>query len=258
MGTRLHNWIYLRRLMRLRRAFSISSFTIFLLGFGLCYWMFNMFTTVTMVECEYAISWLHDWERFRSGIQLVGLTIVFCFCILVLRILILNNLNPIETAMQLVFIVALLGAFLAHKAFLFPFGMPGKAEMEWFSDNVLNRNYQLLEETTAIEPSPFLDWAYDYPRPPFERQPERPSLNRDINLPLTKIFISEQSPTKSEFGALRACYVNYRDAEKQFQKDIKRWDDYMVGFERWRAANEWRYVRTPPSSDVSEISSTDE
>ncbi|MEO1137369.1 MAG: hypothetical protein AAFW68_12315, partial [Pseudomonadota bacterium] len=85
------------------------------------------------------------------------------------------------------------------------------------------------------------DWPYDYPEPPFSKWPEPPRWDRTINKPLNEIFTSAKAPLYKEYLNLQACNTNYQNAEQQYARDIKIWNEYWKGFEEWHALNRWRY-----------------
>ncbi|GJL92396.1 hypothetical protein [Hyphococcus sp.] len=231
MGTQFSTRTYADRMVRNKRTFAISFFTIFLLGFALMYWILHMFTVVTgAVECEYALTWLDGWPEFRSGFQLVGIAIGLCFVVWLLRLVVFTEPNRAESLAQLIFLLGLVAAFLAHKAHFFPYGMPSAVHFEKVSS--LLGNDIRLEEARDVEFDVRENWAYDYPPPPFSKVPEPPSRDASLNLRLEKIFIGRQSPTDEDFVRLRTCNANYRKAEHQYEIDKKLWDEYWDGFAR--------------------------
>ncbi len=245
MGTRVRNWIARRRRSRLNPAFAVSSFTLFLLGFGFVYWLWHMFSMVPTVECQYAIVWLSGWFDFRAPFQWLGLAIVITALVWLLRVLALRGLNRGEAAFQLVFIIGLAAAFAAHKAYLFPYGTPSRAEVRYVRQIFMPDRLRLAEEPYK-EIDYRKDWKYDYPPPPFATYPDRPSNDRSISLLMTDLFQDERSPLYSEYRAMYACYATYQAAVIQYEKDLQRWHEYWEGFDAWYALNHGCYDEKPP------------
>ncbi len=240
MGMQLSNKRVLRRAARLRRSFAISSFTIFLVGFGLCYWIFHMFTIVTAIECEYAVIWIAGWFGFRSAFQWLAVAVGACAVIWAARVILIRGLNSIETIAQLVLIFGLAGAFAAQKAYLFPYATPSREQVERVV-SVFTPNRTALAEAPATDINVQDNWIYDYPPPPFAQSPVPPRRNGNINLRLDEIFKDKRSPLHSEYARMEKCYADYRSAVRQYEEDIKVWDDYWEGFNAWYAFNRWRY-----------------
>ncbi len=243
MGKRLANWIKIRRAARLKRSIAISSFTIFLLGFGLSYWFFHFYTTTLMVGCEYPSAWLEGWENFWSPFQVIGLAISLCMAIWLLRFASHKNLNHMETAFQFVFILGLCGAFLAQKAYFFPYATPSQAQVTRVVSVFYHRAILFEENERVLEYDIRDNWEFDYPPPPFARKPEWPGYNNELHIPPEEIFLSKDSPTYADFKRLSACYENYRNAETQYARDMKIWEKYWEDFSEKYPGSAWRYQR---------------
>ena len=240
MRTRLRNWIYLRRLLRLKRSFTISSFTIFLLGFGFIYWVANTLTVVALIGCEYALVWLTGWFKFQSLYQLFFGATFLALIVWLLRIAFLRDLNLVETSVQFTLIFFISAALIAQKAYMFPNAFPSQEQVKRIVQVIYPMDLRLAEES-----DPFFNfrenWKYDYPSPPFAHFPEPPRWSREIDRPLTEIFRDEHSPLYSEMKEVRACYANYKRAEIQYERDRETWEEYWKGFDDWYALNRWRY-----------------
>lgn len=242
MALKINDRLYLARAIRLRRTFAISFFTIFLLGFGLVYWILNVITvTASFIECEYAFFWTWNWPKFVSAFQLFGAAISLSFLVWIVRLLVLNGKNKIESGLQLIFILSLAAAFAAQKAYLFPYATPSRAQMDRIISLISPSDIRLMEANDLIESDFHSNWKYDYPKPPFSEAPEYPARNRKINRRLTEIFQSKNSPQGVEFLEIRQCVHNYHNAVAQFEKDILKWEEYWEGFDDWYALNRWRY-----------------
>lgn len=237
---RTSSWLYLRRAVRLRRSFAVSSFTIFILGFGLSYWIFHMFTMVMTVECEYAVIWVSGWFQFSSAFQWLAVAIGMCAVVWLMRVIILKDLNRLETLVQLVLILGLAAAFTTQKAYLFPYGTPSRDQVERFV-SIFSPPLRLFEEQDNIKAYTIERWKYDYPPPPFARLPEHPRRNNEFNLRMPEIFDDKHSPTRPDEFRMWNCFWDYRRAELQYTQDLKIWDEYWDGFDDWYALNSWRY-----------------
>lgn len=228
------------RRWREKNSLAVSSFTIFLLGFGLAYWICHMITVVTTFECEYAIHWVSGWRYFQSSFQMVGVAIALAVLVWVVRIATSKSRNRIETIAQFIFLAGLSGAFLAQKAYLFPYGTPSQDEVERFvalvhsSDLRLEENDELVFDFQA-------DWKFDYPPPPFAQSPEPPGWNPKFNKRLTEIFRDKRSPLYQERKEMWVCYADMTKAVEQYREDQKIWKEYWEGFSEWYVWNRWRY-----------------
>lgn len=241
MGKRLASWIKVRRAARLKRSTAVSSFTIFLLGFGLTYWFFHFYTTTVMVGCEYPIAWLEGWPHFWSPFQITGLAISLCALIWLLRLLNKKSLNRVETLFQFIFVLGLCGAFLAQKAYFFPHATPSQAQVTRVV-SVFYHRVRLIEEYDLINEYDVRDnWEYNYPQPPFAREPEWPASNSSLNVPPGEIFLNKDSPTHADFKRLRVCYENYRNAKIQYERDMEIWESYWKGFSEKYPISSVRY-----------------
>jgi len=243
MGKRLANWIKVKRAARSKHPIAVSSFTVFLLGVGLSYWFFHFYTTTLMVGCEYPLSWLDGWESYSSPFQIVGLTIALCAVVWLLRLFDRKELNRFETLFQFIFILGLCGAFLAQKAYFFPYGTPSQAQVTRVV-SVFYHRVKLFEEHELIIENDVRDnWSYDFPTPPFARKPEWPGYDNDLHIPPEEIFLSKASPTYADFRRLRVCYENYRNAQVQYARDMETWENYWEGFSEEYPDTAWRYQR---------------
>jgi hypothetical protein len=240
MGMRPSSWMYLRRAVRMRRSFAVSSFTIFLLVFGLVYWVLHVFTVTTIIGCEYAIIWLTGWRSFQAVFQWLGVAIGVTTIVWLLRVIMLRGLNRIETAAQFVFILGLVGALLAQKAYLFPYGTPSREQVERVV-SIFSPPMRLIEEQDSLVVNPIEGWKYDYPPPPFARAPEHPRWNEKLNLRLDEIFDKKRSSIWPDEIRMWNCFWDYRRGELQYTQDLKIWDEYWDGFDDWYALNSWRY-----------------
>lgn len=240
MGIKLAKWIRERRKPRLKFSVAVSPFTLFLLGFGLLYWILLMFTTVVTVECAYAIIWISGWFDFASLFQLTAVAIGLCAALWLVRVIFLRSLNRIETIVQFVFILGLVAVLIAQKAYLFPYGTPSDAQVEtvvqavWRSDLRLVEEYDIIADLTA-------NWKYDYPPPPFASTPEPPWRHEPVNRRLPEIFEGKSSPTWKEYQRMFACYADYHSAVADYERDMKIWEEYWEGFGDWYVLNRWRY-----------------
>ncbi len=245
MGSRLNNQHTRRGAVRRGQIFAVSSFTIFLLGFALSYWMVHFFTLATAVECEYAIMWLSGWFDYRAPFQWLAVAITALAIVWLLRVFTRRPLNKGETAFQLVFILGLCAAFLAQKAFLFPYGAPSRAQLERIMPQLMPSNVWLLDEMDEIEIDMQANWPFDYPPPPSAAGPEHPLWNDAIALRMTDLFRDRYSPLYSEYRHMQTCYANYQDAVAQYERDLENWYAYWAGFNEWYADNSWRYPDDP-------------
>ncbi|MEO1136539.1 MAG: hypothetical protein AAFW68_08020, partial [Pseudomonadota bacterium] len=90
------------RFMFPSQNFAVSSFTIFLLGFGVAYWALLIFSITALIECGYGIIWLSGWFEFRSAFQWLFVAIGFIAVVWFLRLFTLQGANRFETMAQFV------------------------------------------------------------------------------------------------------------------------------------------------------------
>lgn len=219
---------------------AVSSSTIFLLGFGLVYWILLIFSLTVLTECGYGIVWLSGWFEFRSAFQWLFVAIGLIAVSWCLRLFTLRCANSFETAAQFVFILGLLLAALAQKAHFFPYGTPSQAHFDKVMQVISPSSLRLVEAQDFVMRFDE-DWRYDYPKPPFSTWPEPPRWDKTLNKPLSEIFTSKDAPLYKEYVSLQACYTNYQEAEQQYVKDVEALDEYWAGFKEWYALNRWRY-----------------
>ncbi|WDI30412.1 hypothetical protein PUV54_10625 [Hyphococcus flavus] len=245
MGIQKRQVLDSNRSQRSHRNIAVSPFTIFLLGFGLSYWIMLMYTTVVTVECEYAIIWISGWFNNASLYQWIAVTIGLCAAVWLARVFLIRELNRVETIAQLTFIIGLAAVAIAQKAYLFPYGTPSHVQVENIAELIWPNNLLLNEEEDVL-----IDirkgWEYDYPLPPFAGPPEHPSRDEKINLRLPQIFVSNDSPTRKEYQRMFTCYADFQSAVADYDRDLETWNEYWDAFEEWYVLNMWRYRADAP------------
>lgn len=221
--------------------FPVSAFTVFLLIFGLIFWVFHLITLVPHTECQYAAQWIAGWFNFASPFQWFGLAIGLTAVLWVARIVFdRHRLNPFETIFQALLIFFLAAAFLSLKAYLFPYGTPSAAQFDTAAQIAFPRNWRLneAEDLLAVD---FSGWPYNYPAPPEVEFTEHPRWSPAYNPRLPEIFQSGNSPLWSEYEMVQKCASDYQSAVERYQKEQETLHVYWAGFEDWYALNSWRY-----------------
>ena len=238
MATGFRKWLRNRRVRRGERRFAISSFTIFLLGFTLCYRLLHAETLISYQECRNAAVWLEGWFTFSSPLQWIGVVIALCAYVWVFRLVAFSGLNRIETALQGVLIIGLAVAFCAQKALLLPYGEPSRAQMA----ALIMRDTPYLRRAAPWRPERpgAKEWPYDYPPPPKVEFAENPRYDPRFNKSVAAIFKSRGSPLPSEMAALEQCYREWDRAQAQYRKDQETLNAYWEGFYNWYAFNRER------------------
>jgi hypothetical protein len=243
MATGLRKWLHRRRARRAERHFAISSFTIFLLGFTLCYRLLHVQAIVFFEPCRNAAIWLGGWFTFSAPLQWIGVAIALCAYVWVFRLAAFSRLNRIETALQGVLILGLVVAFCAHKATLLPFGEPRHAQM---SKLIMRDAHLYLVESDDLlrgRGPAAEEWPYEYPPPPQVEFEDHPRYYPKYNVSMAAIFKSRGSPLPSEMAALKTCYLEWDRALAQYPKDQETLNEYWRGFYNWYAFNRARYER---------------
>lgn len=223
-----------RRFKRRQRAFPISSFSIFLIGFAFLYWLIHAFTLLPNYECRYGIIWINGWFDNTSLFQLVAALIGLTTIYFVLRVFCRwNELNIGETLFQAAMVATFIVVITMHKAFLFPQATPSWDQVVRAVSVVphFNNDIRLFEEAAQME-----FWPEGFPSPDVEFT-EDPRYLPDYNRRLTEIFKSQNSPLWSEYKALEQCEAEMVRALAQWEKDQfvleQYWDDYRT----WSASN---------------------
>lgn len=212
---------------RRRRGPLLAPFSIFLLGFGLTFWLAVFFTSVAHSNCDLAINWLSGWFAGGSLFQLFGTAIGGIALLYILRTLALRlwRTRTIETIAQGVFIAALIFAFGGLKALLLPFGFPPQAFYEQVAERVFGARYLLMEERDALVSY----WPYDYPAPP-----PAPWELKDPSF--AELFPHLDSPWPRELAAAEQCRADHAAAVKAYR-------DWEKGFDAHMKKEGWRYYR---------------
>lgn len=209
------------RVARRRRRPLLGSFSIFLLGFGLCFWLVFFFTNNTAAGiCGFAVIWLSGWFEGRSLLQLFGFAILAIALLFLVRTAALGlwRTRTIETLMQAAFVAGLVFACGGLKALLLPFGFPPQAFYEKASAAIFGPLRASLSEEASLN----REWLYDYPAPP-------PSPREIKDPSYAEMFPHADSPLWSELKAAEQCRVDgvaavkaYRDWEKGFDEHMKK------------------------------------
>jgi hypothetical protein len=242
MANGFRKWRMRMRMRRSKNGFAVSMFTVFLIGFGVCYYLLYTQSIISHQACRNAAIWLNGWFTFSSPLQLMGVAIVLIAYVWVFRLVSLSGLNRIETVLQGALIMALVVGFSAHKAALLPFGEPSHVQIsklvgfEWA--------IQFVEEHDAIWSFDHeAEWRYDYPPPPKVEFEENPRFDRRYDKRTSEIFRSKASPLLHEMAELKACYTEWDRAREQYSKDQETLRDYWEGFQNWYAFHKDEYER---------------
>ncbi|MHA7872452.1 MAG: hypothetical protein ACX939_08905 [Hyphococcus sp.] len=212
-----------QRIKRNQRAFPISPFSIFLLGFGLVFWIIQVFTLLPNYECRYGVVWTSGWFEFASLFQIMAFLVgLIAVTFVVLLIFHLNKENLGEAWFQGAMVLTLVGVLVMHKAFLFP-----QAPLSW----------EQVVRTVSVVPSwktePRLveqddkvhRWSEGFSHPDVEFF-EDPRFLREYNRRLSTIFVSKYSPLWSEYKALQRCDDEMTRALAQWKKDQEVLEQY--------------------------------
>lgn len=223
-----------QRMKRSQRAFPISSFSIFLLGFGLVFWIIQAFTLLPNYECRYGVVWISGWFEFASLFQMMAfLTGLIAITFVVRLICDVHKLNPGEALFQGAMVATFVGVLVMHKAFLFPQASPSWDQVvravsvvpAWKND------VRLVEEFEPLEFQP-----EGFPPPDVEFR-EDPRFLPEYNRRLSSIFVSKSSPLWSEYKALQQCDAELISALAQWEKDQLALEQYWKDYRAWSASN---------------------
>ncbi|MEO1241011.1 MAG: hypothetical protein AAFX54_03810 [Pseudomonadota bacterium] len=229
-----------QRAKRSGRRFSISAFSIFLVGFGLLYFTLHLFTLLPNYECRYGLIWISGWFENYSLFHVTAASVGLVALLFVIRLVCLrSNLNVAETVFQAALVGALILVLLTQKAFFFPYGSPSWAQFERIAGVVFPTAPRLVEEADLIF-DPRFDWKYDYP-PPVVEFTEDPRWSDKYNRRVSTIFQDKNSPLWREYRVLLQCDAEMVEALEQWKRDEETLEQYWKDFREWYAVNRWQY-----------------
>lgn len=218
-----------QRMTRSKRAFPISSFSIFLLGFGLIFWIIQAFTLLPNYECRYGIIWIGGWFDNTSLFQTVAALISLITILFVVRLFCQwKGLNVGETVFQAAMVATFVFVLTMHKAFLIPQATPTWDQVVRAVSIIPHFKFDIRLEEEAVAQ----DIQYEGFPPPHIEFTEDPRYFPEYNRRLSTIFVRKTSPLWSEYKALEQCEAEMVRALAQWEKDQlaleQYWDDYWA------------------------------
>ena len=197
----------------------ISIFTIVLLMIGYFFWQYMLLTTSWGANCAFAVYWLHGWFNHVAPMQLFALSFALALLLWLIRLRAFwGALNPIETALQGVFILGFMVSLGFVKAMVLPYGTPSFAQASYLADKIAPQQLRLEEEKESLSLALKQPWPFDFPPPP--PNPDWTEWMAGYNPPLREIFTEQNSPSVAEYNEAQQCARRYHARLEEYRRAI--------------------------------------